>query len=98
MYSDDEDDFGEINFDGLDMPIQDDDYEEEDRMKDILPTKDDKEPDFSHMLKQGKDLSHLKLAGAKKGGNKEIDIRKGINIEKNMKMEKDKPKTDFDII
>ena len=67
-YSDDEQDFGgDIDFDGLKMPIQDDDYEEEDRMNDFGPIQsDDKEPDFSKMMSNGKDLSHLKLAGGKK--------------------------------
>ena len=105
-YSDDEDSDGDnIGFEGLEMPIQDDEYEEEDRMKDnnFGPIRDDKEPDFSKMINNGKDLTHLKLAGAKKGGNKEIDIRKGINIERNVKMNIDagggvQPKQEFDII
>jgi hypothetical protein len=45
----------------------------------------------------GNDLNHLKLAGALKS-DKEIDIRKGISIEKNMKITDGGVTKDFDII
>lgn len=49
-------------------------------------------------------MNHLKLANAQsKKNGKGIDIRKGINIEKTMKMTEDanggvKPSLEFDII
>jgi hypothetical protein len=87
-YSDDVD--GE-DFSGMPMPIMDTDYTEENSDPLSGPIMcDDKEPDFSKM--QG--LDHLKL-----GKGDKIDIRKGISIEKTMKIKEDgKPGVEFDVI
>ena len=56
------------------------------------------------MAGDGGDLSHLKLAGGQSKSDKSIDIRKGISIEKNIKMKSDDntgslvAKQEFDII
>jgi len=57
----------------------------------------DKEPDFTKMA-GGNKLGHLKIMGSEK-----VDIRKGISIEKNIKMESDgrgglQAKQEFDVI
>lgn len=86
---------------GLPMPIVDDGFDNEQKADNLIATpinSDDLEPDFSKM--QG--LSHLKI-GQRGKTDKEIDIRKGISIEKNIKMKEDGKgglmmKQDFDII
>lgn len=93
-------------YEGLPMPIQDNDFDEfvQNQNEQFgLIDSDGNEPDFSKMS-NGKDLEHLKLANMnKKKNGKGIDIRKGINIEKKMKMVTDenggmKPSQEFDLI
>ena len=65
------------------MPIIDTDYTEENSDPLSGPIQsDESEPDFSRM--QGGGLDHLKI-----GKNDKIDIRKGISIEKTLKIKED---------
>lgn len=93
--------FSHEELDGLPMPIQDEDFDNEETMVPISSS--DEEPDLNKMISNGKNLDGLKLAKGKGGSDKAINIRKGITIEKNLKMKSDgkggmKPEQEFDII
>lgn len=90
-------------YDGLPMPIQDNEFEDFDDQHNAMFTQDVGNEN-SNAMTNGGDFNHLKLAkmNNKKSG-KGIDIRKGINIEKNVKMVTDengsmRPTQEFDLI